>query len=64
MLVSVCLCVFRFDEVYYGQFVSLYMKRVFFVDESGPPLGHMILAFGGEFFDATLDKKRCCYIHN
>lgn len=35
-----------FDEVYYGQFVSLYMKRIFFVDESGPPLGHMILAFG------------------
>lgn len=35
-----------FDEVYYGQFVSLYMKRIFFVDESGPPLGHMILALG------------------
>ncbi|XP_071400554.1 LOW QUALITY PROTEIN: protein O-mannosyl-transferase 1 [Centroberyx affinis] len=35
-----------FDEVYYGQFVSLYMKRVFFIDESGPPFGHMILAFG------------------
>ncbi|KAI4898339.1 hypothetical protein NFI96_024570, partial [Prochilodus magdalenae] len=36
-----------FDEVYYGQFVSLYMKRVFFIDESGPPFGHMILALGG-----------------
>uniref|UniRef100_A0A3B3Z9Q9 Protein O-mannosyl-transferase 1 n=1 Tax=Periophthalmus magnuspinnatus TaxID=409849 RepID=A0A3B3Z9Q9_9GOBI len=35
-----------FDEVYYGQFVSLYMKRVFFIDDSGPPLGHMILAAG------------------
>lgn len=35
-----------FDEVYYGQFVSLYMKRVFFMDDSGPPLGHMILALG------------------
>ncbi|XP_029018976.1 protein O-mannosyl-transferase 1 isoform X2 [Betta splendens] len=35
-----------FDEVYYGQFVSLYMRRVFFVDDSGPPLGHMILALG------------------
>ncbi|XP_062310377.1 protein O-mannosyl-transferase 1 isoform X1 [Osmerus eperlanus] len=35
-----------FDEVYYGQFVSLYMKQVFFIDESGPPLGHMILALG------------------
>ncbi|XP_077393640.1 protein O-mannosyl-transferase 1 isoform X3 [Festucalex cinctus] len=41
-----------FDEVYYGQFVSLYMKRIFFIDDSGPPLGHMILALGaylGEF---------------
>ncbi|KAG5840916.1 protein O-mannosyl-transferase 1 isoform X1 [Anguilla anguilla] len=35
-----------FDEVYYGQFVSLYMKQVFFIDESGPPFGHMILALG------------------
>lgn len=35
-----------FDEVYYGQFVSLYMKRVFFMDDSGPPLGHMVLALG------------------
>lgn len=35
-----------FDEVYYGQFVSLYMKRIFFIDDSGPPLGHMILAAG------------------
>ncbi|KAL7839774.1 hypothetical protein SRHO_G00264320 [Serrasalmus rhombeus] len=40
-----------FDEVYYGQFVSLYMKRVFFIDESGPPLGHMILALGGYLGD-------------
>ncbi|XP_054629730.1 protein O-mannosyl-transferase 1 isoform X2 [Dunckerocampus dactyliophorus] len=35
-----------FDEVYYGQFVSLYMKRIFFIDDSGPALGHMILALG------------------
>ncbi|MGH0138746.1 UNVERIFIED_CONTAM: hypothetical protein FKN15_019306 [Acipenser sinensis] len=35
-----------FDEVYYGQFTSLYMKNIFFIDDSGPPLGHMILAFG------------------
>uniref|UniRef100_H3BD43 Protein O-mannosyl-transferase 1 n=1 Tax=Latimeria chalumnae TaxID=7897 RepID=H3BD43_LATCH len=35
-----------FDEVYYGQFVSLYMKRIFFLDDSGPPLGQMLLAFG------------------
>ncbi|XP_004713302.1 protein O-mannosyl-transferase 1 isoform X1 [Echinops telfairi] len=36
-----------FDEVYYGQYISLYMKRVFFLDGSGPPLGHMLLALGG-----------------
>uniref|UniRef100_A0A8D2J5L5 Protein O-mannosyl-transferase 1 n=1 Tax=Varanus komodoensis TaxID=61221 RepID=A0A8D2J5L5_VARKO len=36
-----------FDEVYYGQFLSLYMKRIFFLDDSGPPLGHMLLALGG-----------------
>ncbi|XP_061459850.1 protein O-mannosyl-transferase 1 isoform X2 [Rhineura floridana] len=36
-----------FDEVYYGQFLSLYMKRIFFVDDSGPPFGHLLLAFGG-----------------
>uniref|UniRef100_A0A8C2JME3 Protein O-mannosyl-transferase 1 n=1 Tax=Cyprinus carpio TaxID=7962 RepID=A0A8C2JME3_CYPCA len=35
-----------FDEVYYGQFLSLYMKQVFFIDESGPPFGHMVLALG------------------
>lgn len=42
-----CLWCFSFDEVYYGQFVSLYMKRIFFVDDSGPPFGHMLLALGG-----------------
>jgi len=42
-----CLSCFSFDEVYYGQFVSLYMKRIFFVDDSGPPFGHMLLALGG-----------------
>lgn len=36
-----------FDEVYYGQYISFYMKRVFFLDGSGPPLGHMLLALGG-----------------
>ncbi|XP_036276360.1 protein O-mannosyl-transferase 1 isoform X1 [Pipistrellus kuhlii] len=36
-----------FDEVYYGQYLSFYMKRVFFLDGSGPPFGHMLLALGG-----------------
>uniref|UniRef100_A0A8C4N6F7 ArnT-like N-terminal domain-containing protein n=1 Tax=Eptatretus burgeri TaxID=7764 RepID=A0A8C4N6F7_EPTBU len=35
-----------FDEVYYGQFVNLYVNGVFFFDDSGPPLGHMLLALG------------------
>ncbi|KAK5933213.1 hypothetical protein CgunFtcFv8_004859 [Champsocephalus gunnari] len=49
-----------FDEVYYGQFVSLYMKRVFFIDDSGPPLGHMILALGAYFggFDGNFVWNR------
>lgn len=48
-LCSVCVLGWcRFDEVYYGQFVSLYMKQVFFIDDSGPPLGHMILSLGGQ----------------
>ncbi|XP_007942533.1 protein O-mannosyl-transferase 1 [Orycteropus afer afer] len=36
-----------FDEVYYGQYISFYMKRIFFLDNSGPPFGHMLLALGG-----------------
>ncbi|KAM9641574.1 protein O-mannosyl-transferase 1 isoform 2-T2 [Trichechus inunguis] len=35
-----------FDEVYYGQYISFYMKRIFFLDGSGPPFGHMLLALG------------------
>lgn len=38
---------FSFDEVYYGQYISFYMKRVFFLDGNGPPFGHMLLALGG-----------------
>lgn len=41
------LFVFSFDEVYYGQYISFYMKRIFFLDDSGPPFGHMLLALGG-----------------
>ncbi|XP_061527180.1 protein O-mannosyl-transferase 1 isoform X1 [Phycodurus eques] len=49
-----------FDEVYYGQFVSLYMKRLFFIDDSGPPLGHMILALGAYLggFDGNFTWNR------
>ncbi|XP_053551707.1 protein O-mannosyl-transferase 1 [Bombina bombina] len=49
-----------FDEVYYGQFISLYMKRIFFLDDSGPPLGHMLLAMGGYLagFDGNFTWNR------
>ncbi|XP_042193224.1 protein O-mannosyl-transferase 1 isoform X1 [Callorhinchus milii] len=49
-----------FDEVFYGQFVSLYMKQIFFIDDSGPPLGHMILALGAYFggFDGNFVWNR------
>ncbi|XP_075690801.1 protein O-mannosyl-transferase 1 [Rhinoderma darwinii] len=49
-----------FDEVYYGQFISLYMKRVFFLDDSGPPFGHMLLALGGHLggFDGNFMWNR------
>uniref|UniRef100_A0A672GPI6 Protein O-mannosyl-transferase 1 n=1 Tax=Salarias fasciatus TaxID=181472 RepID=A0A672GPI6_SALFA len=49
-----------FDEVYYGQFVSLYVKRAFFLDDSGPPLGHMILALGAHLggFDGNFAWNR------
>ncbi|XP_038637634.1 protein O-mannosyl-transferase 1 isoform X2 [Scyliorhinus canicula] len=49
-----------FDEVYYGQFVSLYMKQMFFIDDSGPPLGHMILAVGAYYggFDGNFSWNR------
>jgi dolichyl-phosphate-mannose-protein mannosyltransferase len=40
----------RFDELHYGKYVSLYMKKTFFFD-SQPPLGKQLIAtaayFGG-----------------
>uniref|UniRef100_A0A8C9VVY9 Protein O-mannosyl-transferase 1 n=1 Tax=Scleropages formosus TaxID=113540 RepID=A0A8C9VVY9_SCLFO len=55
LLMCLWLCC-SFDELYYGQFVSLYVKRLFFIDDSGPPLGHMVLALGG--FDGNFVWNR------
>lgn len=34
---------FRFDELHYGKYVSLYMKNIFFF-EKHPPLGKQLIA--------------------
>lgn len=34
---------FRFDELHYGKYVSMYMRRTFFFDQH-PPLGKQLIA--------------------
>lgn len=38
---------FRFDELHYGRYVSLYTKGVFFFD-AHPPLGKQLLYLAGQ----------------
>lgn len=38
--------IFRFDELHYGRYVSLYTKGVFFFD-AHPPLGKQLLYLAG-----------------
>lgn len=33
----------RFDELHYGKFVGMYMKRIFFFDQH-PPFGKQLVA--------------------
>ena len=45
---------FRFDELHYGKYVSLYMKNTFFFD-SHPPLGKQLIALAA--YVAGFDGK-------
>lgn len=48
--------IFRFDELHYGKYVSLYMKKTFFFD-SHPPLGKQLIALFAYFADYSGEFK-------
>ncbi|KAG1659708.1 Protein O-mannosyltransferase 1 [Nymphon striatum] len=54
-----------FDELHYGKFASLYMKKIFFFD-SHPPLGKQLIALAGYLagFDANFQFDKIGGVYN
>ncbi len=43
---------YRFDELHYGKYASLYLRKIFFFDPH-PPLGKQLVAASAYLFDPT-----------
>lgn len=65
--VSTFLLLFRFDELHYGKYISLYMRNIFFFDQH-PPLGKQLIAglvsFGGYDGNYTFTRIGADYASN
>lgn len=40
--------IYRFDELHYGKYISLYMRNIFFFDQH-PPLGKQLISVMANF---------------
>lgn len=50
VLINIYLC--RFDELHYGKYASLYLRKIFFFDPH-PPLGKQLVAASAYLFDPS-----------